>query len=244
MLIDLINWKPEDQLLTKLNEEWSHKKKDVYEAIINQYTFDEQCEILYHYGKGNIKRFMKLRDKFLEAVERGEIKKQKNGWNTYNTASVKAWCKRNGKTNTYCGYYSDVYDEYMSFSRYGGMKLNSKDEVFVKGAHYEMYELLEHFERQEREWFREHDEYTILNDEVFHILNKNYRIEAPHDANFRISTGSKNYIVPYNADKDKVDWDDKRNLTIEEMKAIIEFQTAFEKATEDYFKAYFPIKNF
>ena len=210
----------------------------------DEFTITERLKMLEENGRTFVKHNIELRDKFLDDVKNGVIKNPKN----FN--SVNAWRKKNG-LNSVNHSYGSSYDE--------AIRLRYVDSWGMPSVYFclctpqdrtwdyisaEFTRMLFEFRSEEKKHFNEHDEYTVLSNKVNEALDTRYNIKSNIFADFRITTGSGVHVVKYDKETDSIDWNTKRDLTIDEMKAILKFKEDFDRATTDYFKAYFPIKHF
>ena len=160
-------WSADKQELTNMSD---YKLKHLNE----EYSIKEIQDALITYGKIDLDTFWKFYEKFNN--EKDTIK-QKIGWNgkpELNTNSFKAWCKRNmgkyyrewslGFFPLY-GYSNDVYITYSITTIHNKLR-----ESFTS--------LVYNLRREENVWFREHDEYCIIEDKIMDILS-NDRLTPP-----------------------------------------------------------------
>lgn len=238
-------WTAEKQALTDLVKQYRYgdTKKTALTNLAKGFSFDEKCEAIkeYHKNHYDIKAMIGLRDKFLQAVESGEIKMRTDTWGqtTYNTASVKAWCKRNGKSESY-SMFSSTRNNWLRFVSDLPMYLNSKDSDFETGAERLFYDTLDHLCYEERKWFSEHDKESILKNRINSELNHHMWLFL-EDKDFNIYHGSNVGLCRYKGEDEARE---ERQMTLEELEAVVKFMDDYETAMREFCKNNFPIKEF
>ena len=240
----LFNFNAEEQKITDLVNQWRYTdKRNVFNKIAEGYTFDEKCSLIktYHRQHYDIKNMMELRDRFLKAVENGEVKMRTDTWGqtTYSTASVKAWCKRNGKGETY-SMFSSTLNNWLRFVSDTCMRLNSEDKDFETGADKLFYDTLDTLYYKEREWFNTHDRESVLKNRINDELNHHMWLFLD-DLDFNIYHGSDVGLCRY---KDEDSPREERQMTLEELEAVVKFMDDYEAAMKEFCKNNFPIKSF
>lgn len=216
----IFTWKVEDQRITNMS-------KYEFKDLVDNLPITDVQEALKKYGGVDIDLFWKLYDKF--QIEKDTIKKAKGyvyiegkhleSWD-FNTVSLKAWCKRNKdlfnspygweyqKFNL-IGYNNDIYITW------------NVDRIFNKFRE-SFASLLRELEKKEKKWFREHDEYCIIEDENLKLL-KDYSFPE----GLWLSHGSDGiHIYRNNSDDDFKN----RKPTLEEMKQINDYYKKVREA--------------
>ena len=240
----LFNFNAEEQKITDLVNQWRYvDKRNVFNKIAENYTFDEKCEIirLYHRHNYDIKAMMELRDKFLQDVANGMVKMRVDSWGqtAFSTASVKAWCKRNNKRETY-SMFSSTLNNWLRFVSDTPMRLNSEDKDFVVGVDKLFYDTLDTLYYKEHEWFNTHDRESILKNRINDELNHHMWLFLD-DLDFSIYHGSNVGLCRY---KDEDSPREERQMTLEELEAVVKFMDDYETAMKEFCKNNFPIKEF
>jgi hypothetical protein len=228
MKYDFSNWKPEEQEITRIIKgSYNNNMYDFFQDVANSYTFEEHLE-MFPYIKG----WMELRDKFLDAVASGEIKMDEKtyGGKVINTASLHKWCKKVGHNGGYLpySYNHNKRDKLMTICEF--VKLNSKDDDFVRYASHCHFEKLQRLYNEEKEWFLKHDEYTVISKRVSEKM-RDLRI-----GDLDLDTWCERIL-------DTVNGEEKyRKLTIDEFRKLEEFADAYIKAQEEFIKNNYPFK--
>lgn len=180
-------------------------------ALESKISREDKIEFLDSRLEGKISFLLELADK----LEKERESMPKDSWNDIKTVSLKAWIKRN------CDIPNLIDTEHYHGKIYlGGSSRNIKS-INQKGA-YDTYadfvdemfhkELLK-CRDEERRYFREHDEYTILMDEIHDRLNRgNF-----YTFGLSICYGSKGVFLTPSEES----YEPKRRLTLDEMKKLI-----------------------
>lgn len=207
-------WNVEDQKLRELS------KDEILDKYVksNIYSLQEMQDAMDKYG--NTAKWSVIWEKFeLFQKEKDTIKKDKNGH--YNTNSLNAWCKKNGVPQK--GYNNSPGSYSMGYYRYINITTYDKDciETLIPDL---FYQFLDRLKGKEKDWFRDHDEYTIKCDKIYENINKHYPMPFSEDIHF--SAFFDGWIYGYHPEQ-------KRKLTMEELDKIIIFQNAVANAIKN-----------
>lgn len=160
---------------------------------------------------GKLSYLLNLIDKFIQ----DEKNMPKNQWGNVKTVSLKAWIKKNDTK-----YDRPIIDNEFRYGAYSILGERRTITCNVKGS-YDTYDdlvdelfhrQLRELEKQERSYFLEHDEYSILKSKLREYLDK-YSVSF----GVNISTCSDGEIYIYSGK----DYDDTRKITIEEINELL-----------------------
>lgn len=216
-------WKAEELALKELTDEQ-------LQDIVKQYTLEEMQVANDTYSNGG--KFSKFWERYNEfQSEKDTIKHQINRWNgeptsELNTNSLKAWAKSKGYHIGYCFEQDDVLKWHMI--GYDNLWLTWDIETINKQIPNIFFDLLKNLRSEEKSWFREHDEYSIVLDKI----NK-YRSEYGWHLPLTVKHEwwiSGNILV-YNDDESA-----KRKLTLKELKQILAVFEAKEALIKEFDK--------
>lgn len=217
-------WNVEEQKLRELsNIEIS--------CLAGTYTTQEKMDAIDTYGN--------FKHKFTEVLEKAKLFEEQKltikhtitrTWSgntsiNYNTNSFKAWCRRNGLKEDGrfpFDYSHDIYIKYIyDFEDVEYLK-RQVDEIFRS--------MLIRLRRKEEIYFKEHDSYWILTNEVTEIGE---RYASPKTLNgSHICFCSDGTIHVYIND------DDYHVATIEELGKLKEFYKGIDKLTKEYYNTH------
>lgn len=152
----------------------------------------------------------------LSLIEKFDGEKEslpKDGYGNVKTVSLKSWIKRNDKK-----YESPIIDDWFQYGKYSILRLERYIQSSLKGR-YDTYEDLvdECFHRQllvckmeEKKYFEEHDEYSIL---INKVKEKSSRHNTTFGVHIVFRSGCKILI--------RDDNDNDRDFTIDELKELL-----------------------
>ncbi len=200
-------WKLEEMVL--LNKSENELKK-----IVRNTSKEYKIKFINKMNDNKLDRIFKAEKKYKEDLKNEVIKVDDTGFPK--NVSLKAWIKRNN--------YSDIISDYTNdmWTTLGKTKniLNCERRIYklnTKGTYDKFDNFVDElFYRQlkqcvllEKNYFREHDEYTILEEKLMSNMKE-------HNTNFglELSWGTKGVKLWY-------DDDNSRKLTIDEMKILI-----------------------
>ena len=216
-------WKLEELILV-------NKSEEEIQNIVRTTSKEEKLNFVDSLQEGKLSRLLQADEKYNIDIENGTIKTDATGYPK--TVSLKSWIKRNK--------YEDIISDYVNgwLSTIGRTRNILKCERHISGLNsktkYDTFETLidELFYRQllecktkEEKYFREHDEYHVLNtklEELYHEYNTSFGLDVEYGSKgFRLCTDEEN----------------ARDFTIEEMKFLIskyeELQECIDKLTID-----------
>lgn len=213
-------WNVEEQKLTMMGDyEYKH--------LVDKFTNEEIQEALKTYGGVDIDLFWKLYAKF--QAEKDTIKKAKGysyteghwleSWD-FNTVSLKAWCKRN--KDLFNSPYGWEYQKYYLIGYNNEIYITWDLDKVYKKFRESFSSLLSDLRKKEKEWFREHDEYCIIEDENLKLLQ-----DYSFPEGLWLAHGSDGiHIYRNNSDDDF----QNRKPTLEEMKQINDYYKKVREA--------------
>lgn len=165
-------WKIED---LKLREEKLTQGMNftVFEAE-SKLSRDEKIAFIDSQTGGQMSELLRLSNKF--QTEKDTIKTDRKG--NYNMASLKAWYKNNINTLDWSEYDLKFYGIFKGRIIYN-LKLRSSYDIYIDIVDQAFHNLLENLWYKEIQYFKEHDEYTVLmtkleQSRVFSLLGFNY----------------------------------------------------------------------
>lgn len=165
-------WKVEDMALMNEKSNIYIGNEKIYKAE-NELTREEKIEFLDSMNDGLTSYILGLADKLKEDKANGVIKKGKYG--QMSAISFAAWIKRNDTRNCV----DIIYDRgSINFTPYRNINMLNTNISMFRGSTYTDYVdeafhiKLKELEMQERQYFREHDEYEILKAKVSEYLDK------------------------------------------------------------------------
>lgn len=180
--------------------------------IESKLSQEEKIEFVDSMQNGKLSYIIELIKKY----KKDRVNLPKNEYGRVKTVSMKAWAKKNdtkfSKPLIDIDYnYGDIYllgvgknIEYDNFSSY-------IDEMF----HYQLVKC----EAMERDFFREHDEYSVLQElflKKMRTFNTSFGVRIIWSSNNEVYVGTK-------------DGNDKREITIDELKRLLALYDKLEK---------------
>lgn len=217
----MFEWKVEELKLFNEKCKTYLRKERIYDCE-NQLTKEEKIEFVDKLNNGKLSYILSLIEKF--NIDKNSMKK--DDWGNIKTNSLKAWVKKNDtkydrpiidNSYKYGKYYILGCERYIYSNNKGSYDLYDDlvDEVF--------HRQLKECELQEKKYFKEHDEYSILKSR---LENYSYFYKT-HDFNIHISYCSDGNI--YICDDNK----NERKITLEECKILIGQYEKLEKYIEE-----------
>ena len=217
----MFNWKVEEMKLMN-----SKKNFNGAYFLEDEVSREDKIAFVDSMQDGKLSYIIAMIQKF--ESERDSMPKDQ--WGKVKTVSLKAWLKRNDTGYKRPIFNNDYY--YGKFYLIGVERFISSNPMNSKGNYYDIYEDLvdEVFYRQlcrceklEKEYFLAHDEYSILKKQ-FRELSNEYR------TTFGVHTGycSNGEIYVYDENHE-----DKREITIEELKILIDKYDALEQYIQE-----------
>ena len=185
----------------------------------NKLSREEKIEFLDKMNDDKISYMLKLADKFQE--DKDKLSKDEYGF--YKDASLRAWLKKNDyreivdTSKPYIGSITLVgYDSFGCGRRnIQNINLQARDDCRKDFVDELFHRQLKECEKQEKQYFNEHDEYKILSKKVSDYMYK-YNISFGKEI---WQSGNRLFF------KDR-QTDDERDLTMDELKVL---EAAFEK---------------
>ena len=220
----MFEWKIEDMALLNDKNVISLSKEKIYHCE-PKVSREDKIAFVDSMQDGKLSYLLSLIAKFNDEKE----SLPKDNWGNIKTVSLKAWIKRNDKK-----YGRPIIDDWYHYGKYrilGSERYITND---YKGTYDTYNDLvdeafhrqLKECERKEKEYFLEHDEYSIL--------KKKFR-ERKYNTTFgvHIATCSDGKIYVIEDDEDHKE----REITIEELKYLLaryeELDRLVEKITEE-----------
>lgn len=207
----MFEWKVEDMTLLNEKDGIFIGKEEIYECE-NKVSREDKIAFVDSLQDGKLSYLLFLIDKFNEDYD--SLAKQKTlfGEEKVKTVSLKAWIKRNDKK-----YNRSIIDDTYRYGDYYilGSRRNIRNNL--KGT-YDTYDdlvdevfhrQLKECEKKERQYFLEHDEYSILKKK---FRERNY----PTTFGVNISSWSSGRICVCD------DNNNERDITIEELKELLD----------------------
>lgn len=213
-----MEWNVEElKLLNEKNRIYLGKEK-IYNCE-SEVTREEKISFVDSFQDGKLSYLLELINKFNE----DEKKLPKDNWGDVKTVSLKAWLNKNDTK-----YERKIIDNRFRIGQYNLLSIERNIKYEYKGT-YETYEdivdelfhrQLQICEREEKIWFLEHDEYSILKEK---FRNKKY------NTTFDVHIGecSDGSIYVYDEDGNN-----KRNITIDELKELLAKYEELDKLVE------------
>lgn len=203
----MFEWKLEDMALLNEESKFYIGKTRFYDCE-SKVTREEKIAFVDSMNDGKLTYILDLWEKY----KQDEINLVKDRYGYVKTVSLKAWIKRNDPKKIlddsyhYGGIRFIVRRNIQFLDKKGGYDIYSDyvDEVF--------HEQLKKCEKMEKQYFLEHDEYSILKEK--------YRNRC-HNTNFgvKIAICSDGEIYVY--DDDEFDNNKRRPITIDELKILL-----------------------
>lgn len=187
----------------------------------NKLSTEEKIEFVDRLQDGKLSYIINLKKKFMEDLEKGKIKIDDYG--RVKTVSRNAWIKRNDTRNLH------AFSNYGKFFLLGceifieSLKLN---EDFINSI---FHRQLKKCERLEREYFLEHDEYSVLTKEIREYIRK-------YSTTFGVPVMHSSLEIDI-YDETKEDYfESYRKATLEELKTLKSKYTKLEEIIENLSK--------
>lgn len=220
----MFEWKVEDMVLLKQKDGVFLRggKEKVYNCE-NNVSREDKIAFVDSKQDGILSYLLTLIEKFNQDVEN----MPKDQWDNVKTVSLKAWIKKNDTK-----YFRPIIDDYYRYGRY--FVLGMERYITSNGrGNYDTYEdlvdelfhrQLKICEREEQNYFLEHDEYSILKRKFGEMMDK-------YSTTFGVSivTSGNNYYVG--------DFKKRREITMDEIKDLLakyeQLSVLVEKLTEE-----------
>jgi len=204
----MFEWKVEDMVLMNSNHTLGGKKIYDYEAKVSK---EDKIAFVDSMTDGKLSYILSLLKKFQE--DKDNLPKQ--GLYDVKTISLRAWIKRND--TKYSKPIVDVLYNCGLFNLIGCIRYiqsNSKGpyDTYEDLADEVFHRQLVKCEEQERKYFLEHDEYSVLKERLRGYQDK---YSTTFGVNLLISSNGK--ISVYDGE----DYETSRDITMEELKALL-----------------------
>ena len=219
----MFEWKIEDMALLNEKDVVFLGKEKIYNCE-QEVSREDKIAFVDSLQDGKLSYLLSLIEKFNEEKE----SLPKDSYGNVRTVSLKAWIKRNDTK-----YNRPILDDYFHYGSYSILGVTRWITNDNKGG-YDIYDDLvdEVFHRQLKEckkaeykYFLEHDEYSILKEK---FRNRNYG--TTFGVNIVNSSDGKIYV--YEDNNDSFFDDKKREITIEELKYLLEKYDELDKLVE------------
>lgn len=207
----MFEWKVEDMRLTEDNYTIGNAKHYHCESKVSR---EDKIAFVDSLTDGRLSYILSLVDKFTKDKET----MPKDQWGYVKTVSLKAWIKRNDKK-----YGRPVCDDSYQYGFFHILGCSrSIENSDVKGSYdsYKdlvdevFYRQLKECEREERRYFLEHDEYSILKQK---LRDRRYHTTF----GVKLIFSSSGEISVYDDSDDDVYTTKRRDITIEEIKELL-----------------------
>ncbi len=196
-----------------------------------EYSLQEMQDAMDEYG--NYTKWSLIWEKYeLFQREKNTIKIQKNSYGSYipyNTNSLNAWCRKNGIPQS--GYSTSA--GYYKFGFNGVSITTESRERILESVPYIFAKFLEFLKLKEKEWFHDHDEYSLKLDKIRDNID-NKHLPLPFEGKYAYSFFFDGTIIDSKTKK-------CRTLTLDELNKIIIFQNAVETAIKNVFDTQNPM---
>lgn len=206
----MFEWKVEDMVLLNQKGGIFFGKEKIYDCE-HKVSREDKIAFVDSLQDGKLSYLLSLIEKF----ETDKDSLPKDGWGNVKTVSLKAWIKRNDTK-----YGKPIIDDWYHYGEFHVLGCERWISNAFSKAHYDTYEDLvdEVFHRQlkdcknkERNYFLEHDEYSIL--------KKKFR-ERNYCTTFGVRIGDCSDGNLYIYDNDD-DYDMRREITMDELKELL-----------------------
>jgi len=201
----MYNWKVEE---CKLMNENINKGTEKYKCEYGL-TPEEKIAFIDNMNEGKLSDFLKLKQKLNKDIELDYLKIDNLGYVKGN--SLKAWLRRNDTKNI-IDKDINIGEFFLLGSIYHLNSSLSSIDIINKLFHKQ----LEYCESMEKEWFKNHDKYSIL-------CNKVKKYIKEYNTDFGLNLIISEYIK---ISKNDDDYFEGRKLTIDELKKLL---SAYEK---------------
>lgn len=222
----MFEWKVEDMLLLNQKGGVFVDKEKIYDCE-HKISRENKIAFVDSFQDGKLSYLLKLIEKFNQDKDN----LPKDQWGNIKTVSLKAWVKRNDTK-----YGRPIVDNDYRYGKYYVLGMERYITYDVKGS-YDTYDdlvdelfhrQLKECEKEERKYFLEHDEYSILKTTFKEYQNK-YRTSF----GVNILTCSDGKISVYDGENYKT----SREITMEELNDLIakykQIDVLVEKLTEE-----------
>lgn len=222
----MFEWKVEDMLLLNQKGGVFVDKEKIYDCE-HKISRENKIAFVDSFQDGKLSYLLKLIEKFNQDKDN----LPKDQWGNIKTVSLKAWVKRNDTK-----YGRPIVDNDYRYGKYYVLGMERYITYDVKGS-YDTYDdlvdelfhrQLKECEKEERKYFLEHDEYSILKTTFKEYQNK-YRTSF----GVNILTCSDGKISVYDGENYKI----SREITMEELNDLIakykQIDVLIEKLTEE-----------
>lgn len=208
----MFEWKVEDMVL--MNNSYSIGRLKCYNCM-TKVSREDKITFVDSMTDGKLSYILSLLDKFQE--DKNSLPKQTSvfGDKSVKTVSLKAWIKRNDTK-----YSRPVIDDWYHYGMFNILGSNRSIQTNHKGVYdtYEdlvdeaFYRQLKKCEEEERKYFLEHDEYSVLKSQLREYQDK-YRTSF----GVNLGTCSNGEVFIYEGE----DFKTKREITMEELKELL-----------------------
>lgn len=222
----MFEWKVEDMLLLNQKGGVFVDKEKIYDCE-HKISRENKIAFVDSFQDGKLSYLLKLIEKFNQDKDN----LPKDQWGNIKTVSLKAWVKRNDTK-----YGRPIVDNDYRYGKYYVLGMERYITYDVKGS-YDTYDdlvdelfhrQLKECEKEERKYFLEHDEYSILKTTFKEYQNK-YRTSF----GVNVLTCSDGKISVYDGENYKT----SREITMEELNDLIakykQIDVLVEKLTEE-----------
>lgn len=222
----MFEWKVENMILLNQKGGVFVDKEKIYDCE-HKISRENKIAFVDSFQDGKLSYLLKLIEKFNQDKDN----LPKDQWGNIKTVSLKAWIKRNDTK-----YGSPIVDNDYRYGKYYVLGMERYITYDVKGS-YDTYDdlvdelfhrQLKECEKEERKYFLEHDEYSILKTTFEEYQNK-YRTSF----GVNILTCSDGKISVYDGENYKI----SREITMEELNDLIakykQIDVLIEKLTEE-----------
>ena len=215
-------WKLEDLKLRG-------KNYNDFEQMAESMTTEELEKAIDEYSNSRYSTsfYKEMRERFQRDVDANVIKRGSYG--SFNMNSLKAWRRKNGLSTSYCYDYELEGLGFIGYRNHMSFKYN--DEQMRNGWEYTFAKMCESLKSKEEQYFAEHDEYTVLKNEVCEFIQKFGRFETIEIKGVHIWCGSSFDIVKEYENGYVID---RRKATIEELKTLKDYFLGLQKVINDY----------
>lgn len=220
----MFEWKVEEMYLT--NDNYTVGRQKFYNCE-SQVSREDKIAFVDSMQDGKLSYLLDLIKKFKENVE--SLPKDRYG--NVKTVSLKSWIKKNDTK-----YDRRLVDDYYDYGSYNLLGVKRKIQSDSKGLwdrytdlvdevfHHQLVEC----EAEEKKYFAEHDEYSILKAKF-----RNRKYETTFGVNIRDWSSGRLTIANNNNENQ----DDERDITIDELKELLskyeQLDALVEKITEE-----------
>lgn len=200
-------WKLEEMVLLNKSEE---EIQDIVRNTLEEY----KIEFINNINNDKLYRILEAKKRYKEDLKNEVIKVDNTGFPK--NVSLKAWIKRNGYDDIISNYVNGIWTtlgktkNILNCERHiGRLNIKGNYDKFDNFVDELFYRQLKRCVLLEKNYFREHDEYTILEEKLMSNMKK-------YNTNFglELSWGTDGVKLWY-------DNDNSRKLTVDEMKILI-----------------------